>query len=166
MIQADAMQADLVAQDGWLPPLDVEILPATAEHAAAIARDLRPMDIPCGKNAAEAVQNCLSVSRAAWAAVDEAGRVICVWGIVCPSLLGARAEIWLLASRRIENYLVRFARQASGFVAEMQHQYPRLEANVAASNRVALRFVRWLGFSRSGEFVIDGHKFVSFSREA
>lgn len=160
MIQADHIEA----QDAWLPPLEVEIVPATLEHARAISADLRPMDLPCGRNATESVANCLSVSRSAWAATDEAGRVICMWGLVCPSLLGARAEIWLLASRRVEDYLVRFARQARDFVAEMQHQYPRLEANVAASNHVAVRFVRWLGFRPCGEFTIDGHRFLSFER--
>jgi hypothetical protein len=150
--------------DAWLPPEPVvEIVPATEEHAAMLGRDLRAQDLASGRNATDAVKDCMSVSRAAWAAVED-GRVVCLWGIVCPSLLGSQAEIWLLCGRRIEAHVVPFLRQAREFVAEMQQQYPRLEANVAVRNRAALRFAGWLGFRRMGEFTIDGHRFASFER--
>lgn len=146
-----------------IPPM-VEIVPATEEHALEMAQWLRPEDAASGRDPVEAVSLCMEASRAAWAAV-EGGRVICLWGVCCPSLLGSTAELWLLGSRRLEDYPLQFLRHAREFVAEMQQQYPRLEINVHVKYRRALRFARWLGFDRRGEFTIDGHKFASFAWE-
>ena len=146
-------------------PPQVEILPATLEHARAIADDLRRGDIACGLNATDAVLTCMNASRAAWAAVV-GDRVICIWGVASPSLVGAQAEIWLLTGRKVEEYAFQFLRHARAFVAEMQQQYPRLEANVDVNYTQALRFARWLGFRWKGEITVNGHRFAHYERAA
>ena len=89
------------------------------------------------------------------------GKVMAIWGLVIPQLLGSYAFPWCLttdlvavpAHRRNVILLSRF------YVRKMLEFAPILVAHVDADHVLAARWLRWLGFDTSQEITVNGFKF-------
>jgi len=81
------------------------------------------------------------------------GEPVVIFGVVPVTTVGGAAVIWLLGTAAVsENprIFLRFSRKA---VAELLERYDVLLNIVHADNRVALRWLQWLGatFTRNGD---------------
>lgn len=127
-----------------------EIVPATVDHAHALAPNLREADIAeCWASfrhtPLEALLRSLSVSRDARSGIVD-GEVVCMFGVGTTTLLSLQGSPWLLGSDQIKRHARIFLPQSRLYVAEMHRRFPVLKNFVDARNAVTLRWLRWLGF--------------------
>lgn len=92
-----------------------------------------------------------------------AGRPVCAWGLVPPTMLSDRAYLWLYAAPAVDEYKFLFVRYSQRIVEALRVDYPIIEGVCAVENRRAQRWLRWLGaeFGRPLAdhipFTIGGH---------
>lgn len=75
------------------------------------------------------------------------GEVVCIFGVVPVSLLTGRGCPWLIATTGLERHARKFLRESKQYVAAWAAQYEILMNHVDARNTVAIRYLRWLGFT-------------------
>ncbi|MDA8231570.1 MAG: hypothetical protein M0006_09550 [Magnetospirillum sp.] len=129
----------------------VEVIPATAAHAAAIAPILRAADreevrAACGLAPEEALRLSLATSPLAWTGMA-AGSPVCLFGAASPGLLGGPGRPWLLATDALVRHSAAFLRRNRAYVAAMLDEFGHLANHVDARNSVSVRWLRWLGFT-------------------
>lgn len=147
------------------------IVPATADHVAALLTHIRPADVDefiaaSGQSPAEVLEHALRVSTRAWAGVvnDE---VIGIFGVAPSSLIGGKGIPWLVGSTLIErNYRI-FLRNSMPVVSEFLSLYPHLENFVDQRNHVAKSWLHWLGFKleEPAPYGVQGLPFHRFHME-
>lgn len=82
------------------------------------------------------------------------------------SILSGTGVPWVLAMDTLLGVKRDFLRQSRIYVAPMQEKFPLLENFVHADNALAIRWLRWCGFTVAGEpEVINGERFFRFWRE-
>jgi hypothetical protein len=71
-----------------------------------------------------------------------------IWGVRRKGLLTSTGEVWALRSAEPEKYGLRFARESRRQLVDMVRLsgLSRFENVVHKSNRVAIRWLKWLGF--------------------
>ena len=152
---------------------DYQIRPARPEDMDLLAPNLREID--CREVWAlsrlgprEALGRSLECSVKAWTALTQ-GRIIQMWGVSrLGGLMGFVGSPWLLASDILERPEVarEFIRQSRPYARELEEGFDRLTNLVHAGNRLAIRWLEWLGFSLApGEIKINGECFYLFWRE-
>ena len=72
------------------------------------------------------------------------GRLVCMWG-VCPG--PGYGVPWMLGTDEVVTYQKHFLRRNRSFVLRMHQEFDRLYNWVDARNVVAIRWLRWLGFT-------------------
>jgi len=100
-------------------------------------------------------------SRAAY--VD--GALICVYGVISPTLLSTTGNPWLCATDQINRPEIRkrFIQMTKPEMVRLCSGFDKLWNIVAEENRMAVRWLKWIGFKFDGsEYVIQGHKFLKF----
>jgi len=68
-----------------------------------------------------------------------------MFGIVPDSLIGERAQVWLLTTEEIYNMRIRFLKLTRHFIDEMRKSYPVLYNWVDARNEQCVRWLKWAG---------------------
>lgn len=86
------------------------------------------------------------------------GNLVCIWGVVPPSLLSNRAYLWLYVHERIKEHEFLFIRKSQMAVAEMLKDYDELYGVTDPKQRKTLRWLKWLG----AQFTPNG-KMLDFS---
>lgn len=129
----------------------VEIIPATAEHAAEMLPLIRQADIDEFYAAAliepdEVLRRSMSASSVCWAGLVD-GEVVCIFGVCPASLLTGFGVPWLVATNRLERVQVTFLRHCRPVLSQMLAIYPRLENFVDTRNTAAKSWLHWLGFT-------------------
>lgn len=125
------------------------IIPATADHALCVARDMRQADIDecraaSGHSPGVACVRSWSESTHCWAAVDDDGVPFTIFGV--GPVLDDLGSPWLLASSRMYAHRSFFARNTRPIVALMHAAYPILLNYVDARHNEAIRWLMWAGF--------------------
>jgi GNAT superfamily N-acetyltransferase len=127
--------------------LEIEIVPATLDHARAIR--LRPGDAreiaAMGLTPIAAFEQ--SMSRSLWAqahVID--GEVAALVGLAIDSILGGVGAPWLLTGRPVDRHRKLFLQETRRGVARMRAEFSRLANHVHAEYGEAIRWLRWLGF--------------------
>lgn len=128
----------------------VQIIPATVEHAKALAPLLRMEDRAevfrlYGWDAETALVESLRASTSAWTAIAE-GEPIAMFGVCPVQLLGAIGLPWLLTGDGIERHKLTFVREARKFIEQTRTIWPVLVGIVDPRYEKALRFCKRLGF--------------------
>lgn len=128
-----------------------EILPATEAHARELARTMRPADVAevdasTGVSPLEALLASLVVSRDPMTGLAD-GRVVCMFGVSTPVVLSTHGYIWLLSSVEVDAHSRAFLRMSHAYVQRARLYYDQLENWVDARHVVAIRWLRWLGFT-------------------
>lgn len=136
-----------------------EVVPAEEAHVDAMLGRIRQADIDelWASNRVtpeEALRAGLRLSTSVWTGMVD-GRPICMFGVVPASLLGGVGVPWMIGTTDIERHQHAFLRRCRPHVAHMRRLYTHLANMVDARNRVAMRWLRWLGF-RLGEPVPHG----------
>jgi hypothetical protein len=134
--------------------IDYYIRPARPEDVKNLAPRLREADRreiwALGRlTPEEALGRSLEISVKARVALT-GGRVILMWGVARRGgLLGFTGTPWLLGSDILERPEVsrEFIRQSKPYARELEEGFNRLENWAHGENRLALRWLKWLGFS-------------------
>ena len=145
-----------------------EIKLANLLHAAELAQGMREADRQevwaAGHQTPEqAVHLSLASSQKAWVGLADE-RVVFIVGVGSGTILCLTGVPWLLATNKMEQHARRFLRESREMVAVMREDYALLRNYVDARNKVAIRWLRWLGFEvlPSEPFGIDGLPFHPF----
>lgn len=138
-----------------------ETVEATLAHTIELAGNVRdddPMD--SGQDhpvdILATMAGYMAGENKAWSILGE-GKVLCMFGLVAPMLLGSDRYIWLIGSKDLEKHPVAFARISKMITRDWARQY-RLVAFVDASFKRAIRWAEWSGFSIGREIEIGKRK--------
>lgn len=127
------------------------VIPATLEHAEAMAPNLRECDrqeiwAASRQLPRDSLRHAVMASSCAWTGmVDD--DIACMFGVVPQSLMSGSGFVWMLGTPLVEKHAVMFLRRNRAKVAEMASQFPYLHNYVDARNETAIRWLRWLGFT-------------------
>ena len=78
------------------------------------------------------------------------GRIVCMYGIAEISILSNIGIPWLLGTDEIEDHSKYFLRQNRYYMNQIKKKYAFMFNFVDARNTVAIRWLKWLGFSVYG----------------
>ena len=87
---------------------------------------------------------CLFSSSNVWLGRAD-GKLVCVWGVIPPSLMSDRAYLWLWTSEAIQGNEFLFVRHSQRAVEEMLKLFPSLYGHVALGAESSKRWLRFLG---------------------
>ena len=132
----------------------IEVVPAAAEHIAAIAADPRPADAAeiaasSGSSMEAALARGLASSTVAYTVLLD-GKPVAMLGAVAYSAMAGIGIAWMLGSAALDCPAARRAivRFGPAVLDHLRDHYPGMLFNaVDARNRRALRFLKWLGFT-------------------
>lgn len=127
------------------------IVPATAEHAAECAANMRDEDraevlAMSGHSPEQAVAASIERSEDVWAAMVD-GKVLCLFGVGRATLISDLSCPWMLSTNELPRHARQFARHSKGVVAYWRERHPHLMNAVDARYQTSLRWLRWLGFT-------------------
>ncbi len=131
----------------------IDIVPATLDHAKRMAPNLRQADVDeilaaSRSRPLEALEKSLEFSREAWTALVD-GEPACMWGAGPLGIFGGTGGIWLLGTDVIEKHPKKFLIESRRFLEIISTVYIKLSNYVDARNTVSLRWLKWLGFEIS-----------------
>lgn len=126
------------------------IAPATEEHDAELARTMRAADraeawAVSRLDPLTAVKVCRLVSREPRVGLAD-GRVVCMFGVDKPVVWSDWGRPWLLGAEELPQHARAFLRMNRGYLAEERKKYSYLLNWVDARNKIAVRWLGWLGF--------------------
>lgn len=130
-----------------------EIVPAKAEHIAAIAANVRAADraelwaSSCSAPG-DVLKRGLSVSAKTWTGMID-GVPVCMFGVAPASVMAGAGRPWMVGTDMLDRYPRTFLRRCRPMVYEMLDMFPYLENYVDFRNTRAIEWLRWLGFSFS-----------------
>lgn len=127
-----------------------QILPTKAEDIAYVAARMREADVQdvwaAGhKKPYDAL--AFSVARSLEAktgAVD--GRPICIFGVGPITLLSDMGVPWLLSTDEMPRHALKFLKESKLCVRDWRKRYSVLANMVDCRNRIAIKWLKWLGF--------------------
>jgi hypothetical protein len=91
----------------------------------------------------------LRISEVSWVGrVDN--EVVCVWGLVPPTVMSNNAYLWLLTTDKVDNHQFLFVRHSQLMVDMMLQDYEILVGNCNIRQPKSIRCLKWLG-ARLGE---------------
>jgi hypothetical protein len=147
-----------------------EIVPATFCHKIELARHMGAADVAeawASHHARpfDALLMSAKGSRDTRAALAD-GRVICMFGVSQPTALSSIGNPWMLGAEDLPRHARAFLRGSRVWMQEQLNLYGTLSNFVDARNVVAIRWLRWLGFTieEARPFGADRLPFHRFSR--
>lgn len=148
------------------------IVPASVDHAPAIARDMRAADRAEGLALQlPSIEGGVagSIAASAWAYVLLAdGEPVAVWGVQeLGTILAPRGWAWCLTTCRLEQHRRFFARASRWWMEAAKARHRSLEGLVDARHGASVRWLAWMGFGLSEPFQLPplGIPFHRFSWE-
>ncbi len=144
------------------------LVPATQEHARAMAPHMRPAEVAevrasAGLAPEAMLREELARSSVAWAWIVE-GEVGCMFGIAAGTLLDVDSYPWFLTTHLVERYARQFARACRDLLPELLAHHPRLVGMVDARYALSIRWLTWLGaeISPAQPWGVEGKPFCRF----
>lgn len=125
--------------------------PATLDDAYDLAPKLRKVDVQevkdsSGVDPLQALLISVTASSEAYSIIAADGEVIGMFG-VSPTADPEMGVPWLLCSDRLPEVRKEFIPQSAEWVIEVNKKFPVLFNYVAKDNKVAIRWLRHLGFT-------------------
>lgn len=125
--------------------------PATLDDVYVLAPKLRQADVQevkdaSGLSALDALLLSVEASSEALSIIATDGEVVGMFG-VCPTVEADMGIPWLLCSDRLPEVRKEFIPQSAEWVIEVNKKYPVLFNYVAKDNKVAIRWLKHLGFN-------------------
>ena len=87
---------------------------------------------------------CMNQSRFCWIGRTD-GEIVCVWGLIPPTLMSHRAYLWLLTTNALAGHEFIFIRHSQRAIEQMHKLYPIITGHVEAKAAQSMRWLRWLG---------------------
>lgn len=131
------------------------VIAGRQEHADAVAGRLRYADqqeiyAATGKNPDVMLYQSWITSPHRWSIVRN-GEIIGLFGLTPAVLMGDVGVPWLLGTDEMEKIRFTFAKQSIEHVKHMLHLYPTLANYVDVRNVLAIKWLKWLGFTLDAE---------------
>ena len=73
------------------------------------------------------------------------GEVVCVWGLIPPTILSSQAHLWLLTTDKVEGHQFLFVRYSQLMVEKMLEDFEMLVGKCNVNQHKSIKWVRWLG---------------------
>ncbi len=88
-----------------------------------------------------------------------------MFGISPVHVLGDKAIVWMLASEKLDNIKLRFARHSRYFINLMLEYYPYLHNYVDCRNKGSISWLKFCGatFEEPKPYGLEGKPFMYFS---
>jgi hypothetical protein len=116
-----------------------------------------------GRTAESSLGRAVAVSERAWAALDEHGHVVLLFGVA--RLSKATGSPWMVASTKIGPHARQIARLTRPLVDALQVDFPVLVNAADSRNKLHLRWLAWSGFTFTRQSLAkDGTPFIEFIR--
>ena len=149
----------------------VEIVPATYDLAAEVvsrARDADRLEFSFAEHPPKPmgaiVTGMLKVSHRAKVGLID-GVPICVAGVIARTALSTEAHPWMVAAAEVEKpeFRRRFLEHSRDALDDLTKGYSHLWGVVHKQNKMAIRWLRWMGFQISKEtFLVNEGVFHRF----
>jgi len=144
----------------------IEVVRASVEHIAPIARDMRAADrreVWASSRATpeEALEYSLSKSSWAWVWLID-GEPVAMMGVGDVNILAGVGAPWLLGTQKAVENGRYFLRQSKAGIAALRAHYRLLSNYVDGRNKVSIRFLEWLGFEMRESVMMNGQEFYRF----
>lgn len=146
----------------------IEIIQADRSHIAVVAPIMRQCDrdeiwASSLTTPHEALEASLSFSPMAWTATLD-GEPFCMFGVAAASPMCRHGIPWMLGGPQIEKNAFGFLRRSKACLANVTQHYKALSNYVDARNLVAIRWLKWMGFTlrppiMHGPFNLPFHPF-------
>jgi len=117
-----------------------------------------------GKSVSECLDHLIRRSNKARAIYID-GNLVAIYGVLAKTLTSSEGNPWLAATTEIEKPGVRreFAKQTKPQIVWASQGFDHLWNLVAAENKIAIRWLKWIGFIFDGtSYSVSGHKFLKF----
>lgn len=153
--------------------MSVLIKPLDAVDMELLARDMREIDrfefsvMSGGRPLRDVLGEVLRFAGNGRAAYFD-GKLVAVYGVNAKTSLSVEATPWMAATNEIANPMVRRAvvERSKSELLDLAGPYSRLWNVVSEGNRVAIRWLKWMGFTFDGSIMIGPHRFLKFEMEA
>lgn len=73
------------------------------------------------------------------------GKLVCVWGLVPPTIMSNSAYLWLQVLAPIEPYQFVFVRHSQRAIEMALEKYPVIVGHCRVGAETSMRWLRWLG---------------------
>lgn len=128
-----------------------EIVPASLEHALALAPRLRKADLreiaaSSGGNPEDVLVLSLALSQVAWAWLRD-GEVVALFGAAAKPGSPGVGIPWLVVAEGAEETPIYFLRNSRRYVEECLRMFPVLTNHADCRHAVAIQWLHWLGFA-------------------
>lgn len=129
----------------------IEIVPATLEHAKALAPRMRKGDVneilaSTGESPEDGLVFSVALSPLSWAYLRD-GEVMAVFGVAPDSSRVGVGIPWMLAAEGFEKHGVTIVRHTRSYVRRMLDAFPVLENYVDCRNTPAIQWLSYSGFA-------------------
>jgi len=153
--------------------MTVTIKPLDDHDMALLAGQMREIDqfefrvMSGGKPLRQVLDDVLKFAGPGRAAYFD-GKLVAVYGVTAQTVLARDATPWMAATNEINSPKVRRAvvEHSKRELMDMAGPYSRLWNVVSEGNRVAIRWLKWMGFTFDGDVMIGPHRFLKFEMEA
>jgi len=72
-------------------------------------------------------------------------KIICVWGLIAPTLLSDRAYLWMYTTKYMQEHVFTFVRHSQRALEAALERYPIIVGHTLIGNDKAIRWLKWLG---------------------
>tara|TARA_Y100000310_G_scaffold25627_1_gene24512 strand:+ start:7915 stop:8385 length:471 start_codon:yes stop_codon:yes gene_type:complete len=126
------------------------MVPTTKKHVKALARNMRQADVD--EVWATAHFTPLAAVKFGWQTSREVttgladGVVLCIFGIAQRTVMSDTGIPWMLTTHYLPLHARAVLRANKGWIERARANYPLLMNYVDVRNRVAIRWLEWLGF--------------------
>lgn len=120
--------------------MNVEIATQPKEEVIEGLKALRPLT----SNEADKICHMIRISTYYYCGRIN-GELVCVWGLVAPSLLAEQAYLWLTCTPALEEHKFIFVRHSQRVIERALNEFPRIVGYCDESNDRAMRWIKWLG---------------------
>jgi len=135
-----------------------------------LSRNLRKADIAeleegHGCSPTKALLEGYTYSAPCYTLVGTEGEIVGMFGVVPQDEI--KGAIWMLASDHLENYSIKFLREAGKAITELNAKHPLLFNCVDARNELHIKWLKWCGFTfikKHERYGMGGIPFYEFVR--
>lgn len=87
---------------------------------------------------------CIKASTTIWRA-NKDGKVLCIWGLIPPTLMDRVAYMWLHIIEPVEDFEFVLVRHSQTAIAKALKEFPTIVGHCDTQNPRAIRWIKWLG---------------------
>ena len=89
-------------------------------------------------------RKCVNMAAGMWTGYID-GDLVCIWGLIPPSLLSEQAYLWLYTTEELKGHEFLFIRRSQLAVEAMLEQWPTIVGHAVVDNTRAIKWLKWLG---------------------